>query len=76
MRVHPLIVGPLQASCYIVAPEGGTEAAVIDPGGDADLIRSQLEYRGLTPALILLTHGHIDHTGGPRLAHRPALRAV
>jgi glyoxylase-like metal-dependent hydrolase (beta-lactamase superfamily II) len=44
-----------------VAPDEGSEAAVIDPGGDAELILSQLRYRELTPRRILLTHGHIDH---------------
>jgi glyoxylase-like metal-dependent hydrolase (beta-lactamase superfamily II) len=61
MRIHALSVGPLQACCYLVAPDKGPEAAVIDPGGDADLIVEQLRYRKLTPILVLLTHGHIDH---------------
>ena len=61
MRIHALSVGPLQACCYLVSPDKGPEAAVIDPGGDANLIVEQLRYRKLTPSLILLTHGHIDH---------------
>ncbi len=61
MRIHPLTVGPLQACCYLLAPDDGAEAAVVDPGGDAHLIIEQLRYRELTPRYILLTHGHIDH---------------
>jgi len=61
MDVQPLNVGPLQACCYLVAPEEGAVAAVIDPGGDAELILSQLRRRAWTPSHILLTHGHIDH---------------
>ncbi|HPD17528.1 MAG TPA: MBL fold metallo-hydrolase [Planctomycetota bacterium] len=61
MKVHPLNVGPLQACCYLVAPEEWPEAAVIDPGGDADYILEQLRYRKLAPRHLLLTHGHIDH---------------
>ncbi len=61
MRIHTLNVGPLQACCYLVAPDGEPDAAVIDPGGDADLILEQLRYRKLALRYVLLTHGHIDH---------------
>lgn len=61
MRVFTLNVGPLQACCYIVASDEGADAAVVDPGGDAELILEQLRYRALAPRYILLTHGHIDH---------------
>jgi len=61
MRIFPLTVGPLQACCYILAADPGQDAAVIDPGGDAELIVSQVRYRKLVPRLILVTHGHIDH---------------
>lgn len=61
MRIYTLTVGPLQACCYILAPDEAAEAAVIDPGGDAHLIIQQLRYRKLAPRYILLTHGHIDH---------------
>jgi len=61
MFVQTLNVGPLQACCYIVAPEDGMEAAIIDPGGDAELLVEQLDLHGYLPALVLLTHGHIDH---------------
>jgi len=63
MNVHLLNVGPLQACCYLVTPQDSTDTAVIDPGGDADLIRAQIAYRELVPRLIVLTHGHIDHVG-------------
>jgi len=63
MKVHALNVGPLQACCYIVATGGDApEAAVIDPGGDAEVVIEQFRYRNLAPRYILLTHGHIDHT--------------
>ena len=60
MLIECLTVGPLQACCYLVASDAG-EAAVVDPGGDADMILEQIRYRKLTPRLLLATHGHIDH---------------
>lgn len=61
---EPIIlpVGPIAANCYIVPGEGGG-CAVVDPGGEAARIRRLLEEQGLTPKIILLTHGHFDHTG-------------
>jgi glyoxylase-like metal-dependent hydrolase (beta-lactamase superfamily II) len=56
------MVGPLQACCYIVAPDEGAEAAVIDPGGDAEAVAEQVRHCELAPRYIVLTHGHIDHT--------------
>lgn len=61
MRVFTLAVGPLQACCYLVAPDGCPECAVIDPGGDAELITEQVRIRKLAPRFLVLTHGHIDH---------------
>ncbi len=69
MRIRPLAVGPLQACCYLVAPDQGPDAAVIDPGGDAEALVAHLGQLGLTPTLLLLTHGHIDHVAAlPDLA--------
>jgi glyoxylase-like metal-dependent hydrolase (beta-lactamase superfamily II) len=51
----------MQANCYIIGcPETG-EAAVVDPGGDADRILARLKARGLRLRYIILTHGHVDH---------------
>lgn len=68
MRVRPLLVGPLQACCYLLAPDDGPDSAVVDPGGDGDLILAHLRQHDLAPSLLLLTHGHIDH-----IAALPAL---
>ena len=54
--------GPLQANCYLLAPEEGTECVIIDPGMDAfDPVKSLVNKHGLTPVAVLATHGHFDH---------------
>jgi glyoxylase-like metal-dependent hydrolase (beta-lactamase superfamily II) len=40
------------------------EGAVIDPGGDLDLIKRAASQLGVKLTQILLTHAHIDHAGG------------
>ncbi len=61
MDIQRIIVGELQVNCYLLTDNG--EAAVIDPGADADLILQKIEESGVTLTKILLTHGHFDHTG-------------
>jgi hydroxyacylglutathione hydrolase len=55
-------VGPLQANCYLVW-ERKDAALVVDPGDEADRIAARVRELGLTPRLIVTTHGHFDHTG-------------
>jgi hydroxyacylglutathione hydrolase len=55
---------PFAENSYLVWRDGGTEAFVIDPGFEPDLIREALADRGLTLAAIVCTHGHVDHIAG------------
>ncbi|RLA79595.1 MAG: MBL fold metallo-hydrolase [Deltaproteobacteria bacterium] len=64
--IEMLVVGPLQANCYIVACERTRLAAVIDPGGEGPRIVATLREAGLTALYIINTHGHFDHTGANR----------
>ena len=48
---------------YIVGCAATGQAAIIDPGFDADKILQRLAASGLTVEQILLTHGHQDHIG-------------
>jgi len=64
MLLKSLITGPLEVNCYILGCKKTGEAAVIDPGGNAEEITSLIEELNLKLKWILITHGHFDHTGG------------
>ncbi len=54
--------GMLACNCYVLAPRKGSDAIIVDPGQRAfGQLRRILDENRLTPAGVLLTHGHIDH---------------
>jgi hydroxyacylglutathione hydrolase len=54
--------GLLQCNCYVLAQRPGSDAIIVDPGQRAmGALRRILDTNRLTPAAVLLTHGHIDH---------------
>lgn len=54
--------GMLACNCYVLAPAAGGDAIVVDPGQRASgRLREILDEQRLTPAAVLLTHGHLDH---------------
>jgi len=61
MFLEHLQVGHLAANCYIIADEKSKDAAIIDPGGDAEKILNVITREQLTVKYIFLTHGHGDH---------------
>lgn len=64
MRVFSRELGEFGTNCYIVACEETGACAVIDPGQPDPWIKRTLAENGLKPAIILLTHAHLDHIGG------------
>jgi hydroxyacylglutathione hydrolase len=64
VNYHIQPVTAFQQNCTLVVAEDGETAAVIDPGGEIELIVDLIEQVGAKPELILLTHGHLDHVGG------------
>jgi hydroxyacylglutathione hydrolase len=54
--------GVLQCNCYVLAERPGTDCVIVDPGQRVmGPLRRILDQNRLTPAAVLLTHGHIDH---------------
>ena len=66
MILETIAVGALAVNCYIVGSEATHEAAVIDPGDDAERIISVLHRRGLKLKYIIFTHAHFDHAGAAK----------
>lgn len=54
-------VTPFQQNCSLIWDDVSHQAAVIDPGGDLDLILDTVKQLGLKLEQIWITHGHVDH---------------
>jgi Zn-dependent hydrolases, including glyoxylases len=62
MKVELLSVGRLGTNCYLVV-SAQKNAAIIDPGAQAEKIEQAILDEHITPRMILLTHSHFDHIG-------------
>jgi glyoxylase-like metal-dependent hydrolase (beta-lactamase superfamily II) len=58
-----IVVGALETNCYLVYCDETRACAVVDPGAEHELIFPVIFEEGLTPVLLINTHGHIDHIG-------------
>jgi hydroxyacylglutathione hydrolase len=78
LRYQCLVVGNLETNAYVLHTDG--RGFVIDPGDEPQRIVDFLEAESIRLEAILLTHGHVDHSGGvgeligrypvPLLVHR------
>lgn len=60
-------VTPFQQNCSIIWCDETKQAALVDPGGDIQLLKDKVQQLGLTVTKLILTHGHLDHVGGTEL---------
>jgi glyoxylase-like metal-dependent hydrolase (beta-lactamase superfamily II) len=58
--VEKIVVGYLNTNAYLYSV-WKKECVIIDPGGDTKHILQQMVKKNLTPKMIVLTHGHLDH---------------
>jgi len=54
-------VGPLSCNCCIIGDPLTRKGIVVDPGGDAEFILSEIKRLGLVITDIIHTHAHLDH---------------
>lgn len=59
--VERIVVGALEANCYIIVAPGSLDALVIDPGADPERILDRVRALGVHVVGVIHTHGHFDH---------------
>jgi glyoxylase-like metal-dependent hydrolase (beta-lactamase superfamily II) len=64
LEIRTVVSLPFEENTYVVWLPGRSDALVIDPGLEPDLILECLRDEGLTVRAILNTHGHADHIAG------------
>jgi len=61
LQLSLLTLGPYETNTYILTCRQTGTSVIVDAPGNTDRILKGLE--GTRPALILITHNHLDHTG-------------
>ncbi|OOF79729.1 MBL fold metallo-hydrolase [Rodentibacter caecimuris] len=62
MNIEIIPVTPFQQNCSLIW-DNEKNAAIVDPGGEAEKLIQQIEKFGVNLKAILLTHAHLDHVG-------------
>jgi glyoxylase-like metal-dependent hydrolase (beta-lactamase superfamily II) len=62
ITVYTLVVGLLQANCYLAVDNATRDAVLVDPGAEAARIAEAVRSGRAILKHILLTHGHPDHS--------------
>ena len=77
IKVAIVPVTAYQQNCSVIRCEQTGAVAVVDPGGDLEHIEAQIERMHGKLAMVLLTHGHMDHCAQARvLAERHGVQVI
>jgi len=86
MIVRQIKVGPMENFAYILGCEESGEAAIIDPGFEAEKLLGVASEMSMKVVAVINTHGHSDHiasnqeivteTGAQVIAHELAIFTV
>ena len=63
MDYHIIPVTAFAQNCSLIWCTETGSAAIVDPGGDAEIIKQVVAAAPVKIESILLTHGHLDHVG-------------
>ena len=63
MKFSLVPVTPYPQNCSLIWCETTRRGALVDPGGDIDVLLTAVKEAGVTLEKLLLTHGHLDHVG-------------
>jgi glyoxylase-like metal-dependent hydrolase (beta-lactamase superfamily II) len=63
IRYSIIPVTSYQQNCTLLICDKTNKAAIVDPGGDIDVILSIIEEQSAIAEIILVTHAHLDHIG-------------
>ncbi|MGR9100925.1 MAG: MBL fold metallo-hydrolase [Gammaproteobacteria bacterium] len=63
MKYRIVPVTPFQQNCTLLICGHTQKAAVVDPGGDVNLILDAMDRENAELEKIFVTHGHADHIG-------------
>ena len=66
LQIKRMPVGQIGTNCYLLEDTEAKTCAVIDPGDQPDDIDREIRKAGLKLTMILITHGHFDHTTAVR----------
>ncbi len=64
LEIEVIVSAPFLENTLVVRLSGRGDCLIVDPGFEPQKIIAALGKRKLTPAAILLTHGHVDHIAG------------
>jgi glyoxylase-like metal-dependent hydrolase (beta-lactamase superfamily II) len=65
MKIDVLVLGEYETNSYVLrSSEKAADCLIIDTGLDSRPLLEFIDENKLTPAAVILTHGHIDHITG------------